>query len=91
MQDDDEKLKRLMAQRDKLNARITAEKAKTKKKARKDDTRKKVLYGAALLSAEKAGDVKATQIHALLGKHIKRASDRAFLGLALLPGQDETE
>lgn len=62
-----------------LRARETAQK-------RKDDTRKKILYGAAILSLiESLPDEKRRQTFDRVHRHVRNAKDREFLGLPTLP------
>lgn len=60
-------------------------KAMATRQERKDDTRRKILYGAAFLSAVKAQAADAQEKSlARLHAHIRNPKDRAFLGLPVL-------
>ena len=64
-----------------LKARETAQK-------RKDDTRRKILYGAAILSLmEKLPAEKKRETLEKLHQHIRTEKDRVFLGLPTLQKQ----
>ncbi|MGR3631600.1 MAG: hypothetical protein ACU0A8_05715 [Limimaricola soesokkakensis] len=56
--------------------------AKARKLERRDDTRRKILYGAAVLKlAEELEGDKRKRLYARLHDHISREKDRKFLGL----------
>lgn len=59
----DEKLKKLMEQRDQLNARIQKEKSKETERKRKLETQAKILLGQAVLSRLESKDEKADGIY----------------------------
>ena len=66
--------------------------AKAQKQSRKDEVRRKILYGsAALLFAEQCTPEQQTRFMARLHEKILRQSDRAFLGLAPLQTGDNTQ
>lgn len=69
----------LLSRRAAIDARIEAVKSKLTAKSRKDDTRLKILVGAAFLAdAEKHPDIKAT-VAMTLDRAIRNPKDRAFL------------
>ena len=74
------KLDQLQKQRDQLNARIIAERAKHAKKQRAEDTRRKVLIGACILKAVEAGELSEKQLSDILKKHLNRENERKFMG-----------
>lgn len=58
----DEKLDKLIKQRDQLNARIQKEKSKESERKRKLDTQAKILLGSALLNRINSNDSKADEL-----------------------------
>lgn len=77
----DEKIEELEAAKAKIAARIKVEKNKLRKKNRKDETRRKILVGAVVLSHMQHNDEFAEAIMELLGKYTLRPADREFLKL----------
>lgn len=75
------KLTKLIEQQEKLQAQITLEKNKEKQRKRKDDTKKKVLTGAAILTAVKTGRISQESLNKILSEFTTRETDRKFLGL----------
>ena len=76
-----DKLQKLLEQREVVAARIRREKGKERTRKRKDDTRRKILAGAAVLDrAERDAAFKA-ELGALLDRFLTRADDRALFGL----------
>ncbi len=60
--------------------------ARQKNDARKNDTRRKVIYGAALLAGMRSQTTEEQErILRWLHKHVTNGRDRAFLGLTPLP------
>ncbi len=82
----DDKLSRLTARRNELNAQIRREQNREKTKHRKDDTRRKILAGAAILH-KASGDKQYEKwlIHNLLDGFLTKPDDRALFGLSPLP------
>ncbi len=78
----EEKLKQAKATKQKLEARKRA--AETKKK-RSEDTRRKILLGAAILAKVENGEWNRERMLALLDNALTRPDDRALFGL------DETQ
>jgi multidrug resistance efflux pump len=80
-------LERLEAKKRELEAKIANAKAKLSKKSRAEDTRRKILVGAATIAANNAEDPRMpdTLLAAILGEYITTARDRSFLGLPPLP------
>ena len=58
----DEKLDKLIKQRDQLNAKIQKEKSKESERKRKLDTQAKILLGSALLNRINSNDSKADEL-----------------------------
>lgn len=78
-----EELERKIARQE---AAVRDQKARLKKLARDAETRKKILYGVAILAlAQELSSDKREQLLARLHKFITRKSDREFLGLPPLP------
>ena len=60
-------------------------KAQLSKQQRRDDTRRKIIFGAAVVKLlEDLADEKSAKLRALLDARITRPVDRNFLGLAPL-------
>lgn len=74
-------LEQLLEQRETMNARIRRELAKRKAQDRKDDTRRKILAGAAVLDRAAKDTAFKDAIQALLAAFLVRADDRALFGL----------
>jgi hypothetical protein len=68
-----------------LAAAERAAQAQAQAKARKEDTRRKVLAGAMLLTASETDQKLSTYINRLADKVLTRADDRALFGLDPLP------
>ena len=74
------RLKRLMEQREKIDARIQAAEARIKTSERKKDVRKKILIGSYYLDKaikENAMD----ELKKIMDKYLTRDSDRELFGL----------
>ena len=81
----EERISELEKQRNQINARLQKERAKIAAQKRKDDTRRKIIAGAALLAhAEHDNTVKA-QLWRILDQNVTRPKDRAMLGLSDKP------
>ncbi len=81
-----EKLDKLKAQREALQARIRREEAKAKTVERKADTRRKILAGAAMLDRADRDAAFKAELMGQLGRFLIRADDRALFGLPILAG-----
>ena len=82
----DEKLKQLLARREAVNARIRRELNKKKDTDRRNDTRRKVLAGAAVLEwAARDQDFSARLMNEL-DSFLSRPADRALFAL---PSKEE--
>jgi hypothetical protein len=80
-----DKLAKLIEQRKAIDAQIKLEQNRENEKKKKDDTRRKILTGAAVLDeAAKHPKFKA-DIDKLLGRFLKRNDERALFGLPPLP------
>lgn len=80
-----EKLKKMLAQKAALDARIQQERSRERERQRKEDTRRKILAGAVVLDeAEKHPAYKA-ELFKLLDRFLSRPDDRELFGLAPLP------
>jgi hypothetical protein len=80
------RLEKLLEQREAVNARIRREQTKTQTQQRKDDTRRKILAGAAVLDRAEKDAASKGELHRLLAGFLVRDDDRALFGLAPLPG-----
>ena len=77
-------LEKLRIKQEQLQARIRREQAKERTQERKDDTRRKILAGAAMLDRAEKDAAFKLELHALLGQFLVRADDRALFGLPAL-------
>jgi hypothetical protein len=74
----EEKLKQLKARQQKATAR---QRAIESKKARKDETRRKILVGAIVLARVEQGRLSEPELHGWLDEALDRADDRTLFGL----------
>jgi hypothetical protein len=81
-----EKLERKIKQRDILNAQIRQMQARENKKKRRDDTRRKILVGAAVLDEAETNVSYKNALYDLLARFLSRTDDRALFGFPPLPG-----
>ena len=72
------KLKQLKARQQQIVAR---KRTIESRQARKDDTRKKILIGSAILAQIEHGDYEQTKLNALLDRFLTRPDDRALFDL----------
>ena len=80
-----ERIAKLEQQIEQHRQRMRDAKAQAVKQARRDETRKKIIFGAAYLTAlDKLPAQEAEQMRAHVHRHIGRPKDREFLGLAPL-------
>jgi hypothetical protein len=77
----DQKLKLLIEKRDAVNARIKREQTKLKASERRNDTRRKVLAGAAVLEWAKRDNEFSPRLMAELKRFLVRDADRVLFGL----------
>jgi hypothetical protein len=78
------RLGKLLEKKDAINAQIRREQAKARSQERKDDTRRKVLAGAAVLDRGEKDPAFRQVIDTLLAGFLVRPDDRALFGLAPL-------
>ena len=78
----EERISELEKQRDQINARLQKERAKVSAQKRKDDTRRKIIVGAALLAHAEHDDTVKVQLWRILDAQVTRPQDRALLGLS---------
>ncbi len=84
------KLKRLIDQREAVNARIKQEQNKLRAGERRDDTRRKVLAGAAVLEWAKRDNEFSSRLMAELKRFLVRDADRELFGLPPLTKQEKS-
>jgi hypothetical protein len=72
------KLKALKVRQQRIDARA---RALVTSRARKDDTRRKILIGATVLARIDAHQLDHTELHAWLDAHLTREDDRALFEL----------
>ena len=77
----EERINKLEAKRDQINARLQRERARESAEARKADTRRKIIIGAGVESAIKGGLLDSASVYAALDQVITRERDREALGL----------
>lgn len=81
----DERIQKLQKQLEQAKAAKrkadARQKAQESKKARAEDTRRKVLVGATVLALVDSGQWTGPSITEMLAKHLTRNSDRALFGL----------
>lgn len=71
-------------------ARLNGLQAQARKQKRRDETRRKILYGAAALALiEDLEGVKCDKFLARLHVYVRRTSDREFLGLSNKSSDDQ--
>jgi len=78
-----ERLKQLEVRKTRAEAR---KRALLARRARKDDTRRKILAGAIVLAKVDQGTLDPTTFQGWLDQALTRADDRALFGLPALPG-----
>ena len=81
----EERLKALAQKQTQIKAQIQALKARGTTKARKDDTRRKVLLGGVILKLVKEGNLQQVQINQWLDATLTAERDRALFDLAAKP------
>ena len=81
----EEKLRQLKARQARVEAR---KRALLSRRARKDDTRKKILAGAIVLAKAGQGELDPKLFHAWLDQGLTRADDRALFDLPPLTSPD---
>jgi len=78
----EERLADLQEQQEQLKARISREKARIATQKRKDDTRRKIIIGGAVMAHAKNNADFEKAISELLDKYVPADRDRKLLGLA---------
>jgi hypothetical protein len=84
-------LKRLIEQRNAFNARIRKVQGKLRASESKNDTRRKVLAGAAVLEWAKRDNEFSSRLMAELRRFLVRDADRELFGLPPLIKQDKSD
>lgn len=82
------RLQRLKEQREKLDARIQAAEARIKNSERKKDIRRKILVGAYYLDKATRENT-MEELNQIMGKFLKRNSDRELFALDPLPNAEQ--
>ena len=78
-----ERLKQLEVRKTRAEAR---KRSLLARRARKDDTRRKILAGALVLTRVEQGKISEAEFRLWLEAGLTRADDRALFGLPALPG-----
>lgn len=86
-----EHLEKLRKQREQLDARIKQAETREKERARKHDTRRKILLGALLVDWVEKDDGLRDKVTAHLDRFLTRKMDRELFGLAPLPAKSGDE
>ena len=81
----DDKLKTLLEQRKVINSRIRQEQSRQNKKARNEDTRRKILAGAWLLDEMESRKDFKEFVYKKLDSFLTRPNDRALFDLPAPP------
>jgi hypothetical protein len=76
-----DKLEKLRQERKAIDARIRLELNRENERKRKDDTRRKILAGAAVLDEASRHPAYREELYKLLNRFLVRAEDRALVGL----------
>lgn len=79
------KLDALLAKKSQIEARIKAEQQKQKTKARKYDTRRKILAGAAILARVEAGEFDKAEFRNIMDGFLTKKLDRELFDLEPKP------
>lgn len=77
------KLEKLRAKESALQARIKALEAKERDEARRQDTRRKILVGAAVLHECEGDEAAQAKLLQLLDRFLSKPQDRQLFGLAV--------
>lgn len=84
----EEQISKIEEKLEQQRQRLRTLKAEETKRLRKDDTRRKILYGAAVLAmVDTMPEEKRRLAMAKIEQHISRPKDRAFLGLPPIEAQ----
>ena len=86
---DNEKLVRLREKQKKISAQIKREESRLNAQKRKDDTRRKILVGAAILDKAKRDKQYGKWLEGVLDGFLERDDDRALFDLP--PRKEETK
>ena len=79
----EERIAELEKQQAQIKARLQKERAKISAQKRKDDTRRKIIVGAALLAHAEHDPAMKDQLWRILDSQVTRPQDRALLGLSV--------
>lgn len=85
---ENKKLLRLREKQKAISAQIKQEETRINAKKRKDDTRRKILVGAAILDKASRDEQYEKWLHGLLNGFLQRPDDRALFDLPPLPEED---
>ena len=77
------KLEELLKKREQLNAQIQKERNKLSSQQRKEDTRRKILLGALMMSMMKKGELDEKKIMKRLDRFLTKDLDRKLFNLPL--------
>ena len=78
-----EELEKLEAQKKKLEEKSKRLKHQQQYKTRKEDARRKIITGGALLAAVRDGMVSQALLAHVLNRYVTRQSEREFMGIEL--------
>lgn len=80
----------LMKKQEQINKQIETLQKQEAETQRKEDTRRKVLIGAAILDAIEKKEWSDAQLKALMSKFLIRSTDRKLFGLPAIESSDRT-
>lgn len=83
------RLEELTKRRDQITAQIQALKAREQAAERKQDTRRKILIGAAVLERVKNGKWPEERLLAMMDEFLTKDLDRQLFGLSSKPATDK--
>jgi len=75
------RLERMEQEAAQLAAKLEKKRARLNQEKRRQDTKRKILIGAAMLDAVAKGHVSEEQLRAMLDEHLTRPADRALFDL----------
>jgi hypothetical protein len=84
-----DKIEQLKQQRERITKAIRAEENKLKDKERKDDTRRKILVGALIMTEAENDPALKSRIEQLLKDKLERNDDRALFNISLISDSKE--
>lgn len=86
------RLEKLLKQQNQIKERIKKEQASLREQKRKDDTRRKIIYGGVMIAVmrDNPDTELARRLEGLIESYVRNATDREFLDLNPLSAGKET-